>query len=42
MGFLPCWYSATFYAVGRASATVDLNPGAAWWKPATGHYRYAC
>ena len=35
----PCWYSATFYAVGRASATVDLNPGPAWWKPATGHYR---
>jgi hypothetical protein len=39
MGFLPCWYSATFAAVGHASATVDLNPGAAWWKPATGHYR---
>jgi hypothetical protein len=38
MGILPCWYSATFYAVGRASATVDLNPGAAWWKPAAGHY----
>ena len=38
MGILPCWYSATFYAVGRASATVDLNPGAAWWKPSTGHY----
>jgi hypothetical protein len=38
MGFLPCWYSATFYAVGKASATVDLNPGAAWWKPSTGHY----
>ncbi len=38
MGFLPCWYSATFYAVGRASATVNLNPGAAWWKPSTGHY----
>jgi hypothetical protein len=38
MGFLPCWYSATFYAVGKASATVDLNPGAAWWAPATGHY----
>jgi hypothetical protein len=35
----PCWYSATFYAVGRASATVDLNPGPAWWKPATGHYQ---
>ena len=39
MGPLPCWYSATFYAVGKASATVDLNPGAAWWKPSTGHYR---
>ena len=38
IGFLPCWYSATFAAVGRASATVDLNPGAAWWKPSTGHY----
>jgi hypothetical protein len=37
-GFLPCWYSATFYAVGHASATVDLNPGPAWWKPSTGHY----
>jgi hypothetical protein len=39
MGILPCWYSATFYAVGNASATVDLNPGPAWWKPATGHYQ---
>ena len=38
MGFLPCWYSATFSAVGKASATVDLNPGPAWWNPATGHY----
>ena len=38
MGLLPCWYSATFYAVGKASATVDLNPGASWWKPSTGHY----
>jgi hypothetical protein len=38
MGILPCWYSATFAAVGHASATVDLNPGAAWWKPSTGHY----
>jgi hypothetical protein len=35
----PCWYSATFYAVGKASATVDLNPGPAWWKPGTGHYQ---
>ncbi len=39
LGFLPCWYSATFYAVGRASATVDLNPGTAWWKPSTDHYQ---
>jgi hypothetical protein len=38
IGFLPCWYSASFYAVGHASATVDLNPGAAWWKPKAGHY----
>ena len=38
MGLLPCWYSATFYAVGKASATVDLNPGTAWWKPSTGHF----
>jgi hypothetical protein len=39
IGFWPCWYESTFYAVGRASATVDLNPGPAWWAPATGHYR---
>ena len=39
IGFWPCWYSSTFYAVGRASATVDLNPGASWWTPASGHYR---
>jgi hypothetical protein len=38
MGILPCWYSATFYAVAKASATVDLNPGVAWWNPAAGHY----
>jgi hypothetical protein len=38
IGIWPCWYSATFSAVGKASATVDLNPGPAWWKPATGHY----
>lgn len=38
LGILPCWYSATFSAVGHASATVNLNPGAAWWKPSTGHY----
>jgi hypothetical protein len=39
IGPWPCWYASTFYAVGRASATVDLNPGPAWWAPATGHYR---
>jgi hypothetical protein len=38
IGIWPCWYSATFSAVGKASATVDLNPGPAWWKPSTGHY----
>ena len=38
IGIWPCWYSSTFYAVGRASATVDLNPGTTWWKPGTGHY----
>ena len=39
IGFWPCWYSSTFYAVGRASATVDLNPGPTWWAPGSGHYR---
>jgi hypothetical protein len=39
IGFWPCWYSSTFYAVGRASATVDLNPGPPWWAPGTGHYQ---
>jgi hypothetical protein len=39
IGPWPCWYSATFYAVGNASATVDLNPGPSWWQPATGHYQ---
>ena len=39
IGVWPCWYSSTFYAVGRASATVDLNPGPAWWVPGSGHYR---
>ena len=39
IGFWPCWYSSTFYAVGRASATVDLNPGPGWWGPASGHYQ---
>lgn len=38
MGILPCWYSATFSAVAKASATVDLNPGPSWWKASTGHY----
>ena len=39
IGIWPCWYASTFYAVGYASATVDLNPGPAWWAPASGHYR---
>jgi hypothetical protein len=39
IGPLPCWYSSTFYAVGHASATVNLNPGPAWWGPGSGHYR---
>ena len=39
IGIWPCWYSSTFAAVGHASATVDLNPGPAWWTPASGHYR---
>jgi hypothetical protein len=39
IGFWPCWYSSTFYAVGHASATVNLNPGPAWWAPATDHYQ---
>jgi hypothetical protein len=39
IGPWPCWYSSTFYAVGHASATVDLNPGTAWWGPTTGHYK---
>jgi hypothetical protein len=39
IGPWPCWYASTFYAVAQASATVDLNPGPAWWEPATGHYR---
>jgi hypothetical protein len=39
IGLWPCWYSSTFYAVGRASATVDLNPGPGWWTPAAGHYQ---
>lgn len=39
IGIWPCWYASTFHAMGHASATVDLNPGRAWWAPATGHYR---
>jgi hypothetical protein len=39
IGPWPCWYAMTFYAVGHASATVDLNPGPAWWAPSAGHYR---
>jgi hypothetical protein len=39
LAFLPCWYSASFHAVGRASATVDLNPGAGWWTAPPGHYQ---
>ncbi len=39
IGPWPCWYASTFYAVGHAAATVDLNPGASWWKPSAGHYR---
>jgi hypothetical protein len=38
IGPWPCWYSASFYAVGHASATVNLNPGTAWWKPSTRHF----
>jgi len=39
VGIWPCWYSSTFYAVGRASATVDLNPGPGWWAPSSDHYQ---
>src|SRR5208282_2686589 len=38
IGIWPCWYSSTFEAVGHASATVNLNPGPAWWAPGSGHY----
>jgi hypothetical protein len=41
IGPWPCWYASTFYAVGHASATVNLNPGPAWWRPDAGHYRLA-
>ena len=40
IGIWPCWYSATFAAVGHASATVNLNPGPAWWAPGSGHYQF--
>ncbi len=39
IGPWPCWYSSTFYAVGHASAAVNLNPGPSWWTTASGHYR---
>jgi hypothetical protein len=39
IGPWPCWYSSTFYAVGHASATVNLNPGPSWWKASAGHYQ---
>ena len=39
IGPWPCWYQSTFYAAGHAAATVDLNPGASWWKPPAGHYK---
>jgi hypothetical protein len=39
IGPWPCWYASTFYAVAHASASVNLNPGPAWWRPSTGHYR---
>ena len=39
VGPWPCWYSSTFYAVGHASATVNLNPGPSWWTSAAGHYQ---
>jgi hypothetical protein len=39
IGPWPCWYASTFYAVGHAAATVDLNPGPSWWAPSAGHYQ---
>jgi len=39
MGPLPCWYASTFHAVGHAAASVELNPGPAWWKPGSKHYQ---
>jgi len=38
IGPWPCWLSSTFYAVGHAAATVNLNPGPSWWAPSAGHY----
>ena len=39
IGPWPCWYASTFYAVAHTSATVDLNPGPAWWQVSAGHYQ---
>jgi hypothetical protein len=39
IGPWPCWYASTFYAVAHTSATVDLNPGPAWWAPSARHYQ---
>jgi hypothetical protein len=39
IGPWPCWYASTFYAVGHAAATVNLNPGPTWWAPSAGHYQ---
>ena len=39
IGPWPCWYSSTFYAVGHASAAVNLNPGPSWWTTTAGHYK---
>jgi hypothetical protein len=39
IGPWPCWYASTFYAVGHAAATVDLNPGPSWWARSAGHYK---
>jgi hypothetical protein len=36
IGPWPCWYQASFYADGHASATV--NPGPSWWAKGMGHY----
>jgi hypothetical protein len=39
IGPWPCWYESTFYAVGHAAATVDLNPGPSWWARPARHYQ---